>query len=149
MKVLLQQDIPSLGKTGEVKEVKDGYARNFLVPQGLAVYATKMALERKQRAATQATKAANQEQINLQELASKIEQIALRLTAKATPEGRLYGGIHALDIVTALRGKGVDLAASAIHLPEPLKTIGAHMVEVHLPRGVKTMLKVEIVTTSG
>ena len=144
MRVLLQQDIPSLGKAGEIKEVKDGYARNYLIPRKLATFATQSAIERTQHDSRKATECRREKQTALQDLAKTIQKTALRFKRKATSDGRLYGGIHVQDIVMSLRDKNIEIVKEAVHLPEALKTIGSHTVELRLPHGIDAVLKVEI-----
>ncbi len=144
MRVLLQQDIPSLGKAGEVKEVKDGYARNYLIPRKLAIYPTQSAIERIHHDSRKTAENRRQEQDASRVMATTVQNTTLHFKRKATPDGRLYGGIHAPDIIKSLAEKSIIITEHAVRLPEALKSIGSHTVELRLPHGILATLKVEI-----
>ncbi len=132
MKVLLVQDVPGLGKSGDVKEVAMGYARNYLFPRGLAVPATegtvRSAQTQKQMKAEQAARRAQR----LAALAEQIGQTTLTFRAKAGPTGRLYGSVTPADIAEALqRELGVSVNRRNI-LTDPLRQLGEHQVPVRL-----------------
>jgi large subunit ribosomal protein L9 len=144
MKVLLQKDIAHLGSAGDVKEVKEGYARNLLIPQSFAVPATPAALQRRslEHAHQQRTQAAAHKEA--EGLAGKLRRCALEMKEKATPDGKLYGGIHRESIVQALRGLGIIIETQSIILKEPIKAVGSHQVEIHLKFGVKSHVQVQV-----
>lgn len=133
MKVVLRQDVPKLGEAGSVKDVAGGYARNFLIPQGLAVYATEGEL--KMAAHNQAVKdrkIARQEE-QLQSLADKIDGQSLVFTARAGENGRLFGSITAADVAEQLGTKiGEEIDRRRVVLEEPLRSLGNFKVAVHL-----------------
>ena len=133
MKVILTQEVPSLGQPGEVKQVADGYASNYLIPQGLAVRATPGALseQRKQReieARREARMAARAEA-----LAEELSGVTLMFEAKAGEKGRLYGSITHADIADALeREIGEKFDRRKHILSEPIRQVGKHTIQVRL-----------------
>jgi large subunit ribosomal protein L9 len=133
MKVVLRQDVPKLGEAGTVQNVSGGYARNFLVPQGLAVYATEGEL--KMAAHNQAVKdrkVARQEE-QLRSLAEKIEGQKLSFEARAGENGRLFGSVTASDIAEQLSAKiGEEIDRRRVQLDDAIRTVGDHTVSVHL-----------------
>ena len=133
MKIVLRQDVPKLGEAGSVREVANGYARNFLIPRGLAVVAT--AGELKVAAHNQAVadrKVVKQEQA-LQSLADRINGQRLEFTARAGSGGRLYGSITAGDVAERLSAAvGEEIDRRRVVLDEPIRTVGQHAVTVHL-----------------
>lgn len=133
MKVVLRKDVPKLGEAGEVKDVAGGYARNYLIPQGLAVYATEGEL--KMAAHNQAVKdrkIARQEE-QLRSLAEKIEGTSLVFTARAGESGRLFGSITTAEIATQLSEKvGEEIDRRKVELDEPLRSLGNTTVSIHL-----------------
>jgi large subunit ribosomal protein L9 len=133
MKVVLRQDVPKLGEAGTVHNVSGGYARNFLVPQGLAVYATEGEL--KMAAHNQAVKdrkVARQEE-QLRSLAEKIDGQTLTFEARAGEGGRLFGSVTAAEIAEQLSSKiGEEIDRRKVQLEEPIRTVGQHSVTVHL-----------------
>jgi large subunit ribosomal protein L9 len=133
MKVVLRQDVPKLGEAGTVQDVSGGYARNYLVPQGLAVYATEGEL--KMAAHNQAVKdrkIARQEE-QLRSLAEKIDGQKLSFEARAGENGRLFGSITASDVAQQLSQKiGEEIDRRRVQLEDAIRTVGEHTVTVHL-----------------
>ena len=133
MKIVLRQDVPKLGDAGSVQDVSNGYARNYLIPQGLAVVATpgelKVAAHNQQ---VQARKVAKQEQ-QLQSLADRIAGQRLEFTARAGEQGRLYGSVTAGDIAERLSSAvREEIDRRKVLLTDPIRTVGEHTVTVHL-----------------
>lgn len=145
MQVLLLQDVKGLGKAGEVKNVADGYARNYLIPRQLATQATAGALRQVDEIKKAArTKQARAEQ-EAEELAQEIEQITLSFTAKAGESGKLYGSITAGHVAEALAEKlGMEVDKRKIQLEEPLKELGEHTVPIKLSPKVTGAIRVII-----
>jgi large subunit ribosomal protein L9 len=132
MKVLLLKDVYKLGRAGEVKRVADGYGRNFLLPQGLAVLATPGALKQAEHIRTQAN--AQRAVINkeMSGIAEKLQGITLTFPARASETGKLYGSITTQNIAEALSQKtGVEISRRQIE-GQPLRKLGEHTVEVRL-----------------
>lgn len=144
MKVLLTRDVPNLGRMGDIKEVADGYARNYLIPRGMAVPATegtiKMVQEQKKAKAEQAARQAQRTSV----LAAQIEQLTLIFQAKAGPSGRLYGSITPADIAKALEQElGIPFDRRKV-LTDPLRDLGEHTVTVRLSGNQVVAVKVRI-----
>jgi large subunit ribosomal protein L9 len=133
MKVVLRQDVPKLGEAGTVQDVKPGFARNYLIPQGMAVVATAGEMKTAEHnAAVKARKIAKQE-AQLQSLADKIAGKRLEFTVRAGEGGRLYGSITAGDIAEALATVvGEEIDRRKVVLEEPIRQLGQHDVVVHL-----------------
>lgn len=133
MKVVLRKDVEKLGEAGSVQNVSGGYARNFLVPQGLAVYATDGEL--KMAAHNQAVKdrKVTRQEEQLRSLAEKIEGLALSFEARAGDGGRLFGSIGSGDIAEQISAKvGEEIDRRKVVLSDPIRTLGKHDVTVHL-----------------
>jgi large subunit ribosomal protein L9 len=133
MKVLLTQDLDKIGKAGQVKNVPDGYARNYLIPKGLAILASPNAL--KQAETIRKTEEKRQAQLfaQAQALAAQLGETTLSFRAKAGETGKLYGSITPTDIVEAIMDKkGIEIDKRKIELREPIRTVGAHKVPIKL-----------------
>ncbi len=145
MKVILREDVKGLGAAGEVKDVADGYARNYLIPRRLAVPATPAAL--KEVAAQQAAAARRQAQreAEARALAARLANMTLTLRARVGAQGRLYWAVTAADIADALsRELGVPFDRRRLVLEEPIRELGTHMVPVHLARDITASLTVRV-----
>ena len=133
MKVLLLRDQDKLGKAGDVKNVADGYARNYLLPRGLAVLATPSALKQAETIRKAEEKRRAQLHAEAQAVANQLAGTTLTFRALAGETGKLYGSITAHDIVEAIqREKGIELDKRKIELREPLRSLGTHTVSVRL-----------------
>ncbi|MGC9358788.1 MAG: 50S ribosomal protein L9 [Anaerolineae bacterium] len=133
MRIVLLKDVKRLGAMGEVRSVADGYARNYLIPRGLAVPATDEALQQVKAKAAARRREASQEKEQAQTVAERLEGAELVFLAKAGETGRLYGSITNADIaerLAALAGEAVD--KRKVVLPEPIKDLGKTHVEVKL-----------------
>jgi large subunit ribosomal protein L9 len=133
MKVVLRQDVPKLGEAGSIQDVKPGYGRNYLIPQGLAVLATAGEIKTAEHnAAVKARKIARQEE-QLQALADKIAGKRLEFTVRAGEGGRLYGSITSAEIADELaKVVGEEIDRRKVVLDEPIRNLGEHTVTVHL-----------------
>jgi large subunit ribosomal protein L9 len=145
IEVILREDVKSLGKSGEMVRVKPGYARNFLLPRGLAFEATEG--NRKRIAAeTRAKGMRNQaERTEAERFAAKLGEVTLTLTGKAGDEGKLFGSITAQDIADALAAQGHQVDRRRIELEHPIKSLGHHTVEVRLHPEVHAEVRVSVV----
>lgn len=145
MKVILREDVYNLGKSGELVNVKDGYARNYLLPRNLAMLANaanmrQLEHEKKVIELRQAKlKGAAQEQ------AKQLENVRVTIKRKVGDQGKLYGSVTSLDIAEALSAAGQKIDRRHIHLPDPIRAVGAHEVELKMHRDVTAKLKVEVV----
>jgi len=145
MEVILREDIKTLGKAGELVKVKPGYARNYLLPRGLAYEATegnrqRIAAESRSRAARHA-----QEKGEAEAVAARLNGVALTLTRKAGEGDRLFGSITSQDLADALAAQGHQVDKRRIELEHPIKTIGQHTVPVRLHHEVTAELHVTVV----
>ncbi|MBN1888304.1 MAG: 50S ribosomal protein L9 [Thermoflexales bacterium] len=143
MKVLLTQDIDRIGKAGQIKDVADGYARNYLLPKGLAIAATQGAL--KQADTIRKTEERRQAQLfaEAKAIASQLEGHALTFQAKAGESGKLYGSVTAHDITEAvLEQIGLEIDKRKIDLHEPIRTVGTHTVPVKLATSLVANLSI-------
>jgi len=144
MKVILRQDYESLGKIGSRIEVKDGYARNFLIPQGIVYPAApkyERLLEGEKRLAL---KRMEHQMRSAQELAEKLAQTAVVLRSKAGEEGKLFGSVTSQDIAEALSQQGIELDRRKIVLDEPIRLLGNYQVRVHLAAEANALLQVTV-----
>ncbi len=145
MKVILLENVEGVGRTGETRDVRDGYGRNFLVPRGLALPATKGNLKKMQdRAKTLIDK--RERTVKASELLKqKLEESSLALKKKSGIDGKLFGSVTSKEIVEAVKDRlQMDLDRRSIRLEEPIKMIGSYTVEVHLEKGVDAQLRIEI-----
>ena len=132
MKVLLLQDVFKLGRAGDVKRVADGYGRNYLMPQGLAVLATPGALKQVDRIKAQATVKRDALNEELGAVAEQLDGMVLSFTERASETGKLYGSVNAQMISESITEKtGVEISRSQVHA-QPLRTLGEHTVQIRL-----------------
>jgi large subunit ribosomal protein L9 len=145
IEVILREDIRTLGRAGEMVKVKPGYARNYLLPQGLAYEATEG--NKKRVAAESRVRAARDqaERGEAERLASTLSQVSLTLTGKAGEEGKLFGSITSQDIADALSRQGHQIDRRKIELDHPIKTTGSHTVSIRLHPEVHAELSVSVV----
>lgn len=144
MKIVLRQPVPKLGEVGDVVSVAGGYARNYLIPRGLAVPATKGNV--KQADTWKQSKSARQarEVTEANEVKAKLESEPLRVTAQAGPDGRLFGSITTTQIAEAIATKlGIEVDRHSIDLGEPIRHLGLHEVRVPVHPEVTAVVTVE------
>jgi large subunit ribosomal protein L9 len=131
MQVILLEKVVNLGQLGDVVRVKDGFARNFLIPQGMARRATDAALAEFQLRRAELEKVQAEKFSAAQALGGKMAGLVLEITQKAGVDGRLFGSVTNFDIAEGLKKKGIDVAKACVRLPNgPLKTVGDHPVQV-------------------
>lgn len=144
MKIILLKDIENIGKKYEVKEVAVGYARNFLFPQGLAKLATRGSLDWLEKQKEQMSKEAEKELKKIQNLAGKIDGLEVVIPAKLNKEGKIFGSVDSLQIVRALKRKGLKVKKSQIGLKQPIREIGEWPVKISFPHGLEGEIMVII-----
>jgi len=142
MKVILLKDVEKIGKRFEVKEIKDGYARNLLIPQGLAKLATKDALEWLEAQKEIAEQKEEQDLKKNQERASKIEDQEVMITVKVGEDDQLFESINAQKIADKLKEAGFEVKKGQIELPEPIKELGEFSVKVKFEHNLEAEVKV-------
>ena len=146
MEVILKEDIQNLGKIGDIVDVKPGYGRNFLVPNGKAAFATKENLKILETQKEELQRKQEEELVVLREQSSKFDNLSLTIEANVTEEGILYGSIGTVDIANAAKDKGFELERSLINLPDgAIKTIGDHEVNLIFHPEIQVKINVEIV----
>lgn len=148
MEVILKEDIANLGKIGELVRVRDGYARNYLLPRGLVLEANKKNLK---TFAHQKKIIADQKQKILrhaQSVSDQLAAISLTIPMKVGEEGKLFGSVTNIQIEKALKAKGLNVDRRKIHLDEPIKIVGDYEVPVRLAADVTVALKVSVVAES-
>jgi large subunit ribosomal protein L9 len=146
MKIILQQEIPRLGSLGEVVDVADGYARNYLIPRGMAVlaHARNVGQLRHQQSVAEAKQ--DKFLAVATAAAKQLEGAAVTIKRQADEEGdKLFGSVTNRDIAKALLEEGIEVDKRAIDLPEPLKSIGAHTVKIQLFADVSAEVKVYVI----
>jgi large subunit ribosomal protein L9 len=145
IEVILREDISSLGRAGEMVRVKPGYARNYLLPQGLAYEATE-GNKKRIAAETRVRTARNQaERTEAERVAETLRGVSLTLAGKAGEEGKLFGSITSQDVADALARKGHTVDRRRVELEHPIKTLGEHAVTVRLHPEVQAELRVSVV----
>lgn len=146
MEVILKEDIVNLGKMGDVVRVRDGYARNYLLPRGLVLMADKKnlkAFEHQRRVLAEQRERVVRQMQTLQE---QLSGVSLTLSVRAGEEGKLFGSVTNIDIEKALKRKGFEVERRKIHLPEPIKALGDYEVPVRLAADVTATVKVSVVS---
>jgi len=147
MKVLFLEDVGRHGRAGEVREVANGYARNYLLPRKLAVPATKDALQRVEKIRQAAEERRRREEQEARALAERLEGLTLTFTMRTSTTGRLFGSVTNLHIAQRLTeelGQGVEIDRRDVLLPQPLKEQGTYQVEVRLPQQVSAKVTVVV-----
>jgi large subunit ribosomal protein L9 len=146
MKVILSKDVDSLGTKGDVVNVADGYARNFLVPKGLAMMATKGALRQAELMRKAREELDRKEKEAAETKISTLTAQPVYISARAGEGGRLFGSVTSSDVARAIEeqlGEAID--RHKIRLEDPIRTIGTHNVEVHLHQEVNAAVSVEVI----
>ncbi|MCA3131567.1 MAG: 50S ribosomal protein L9 [Betaproteobacteria bacterium] len=145
MQIILLERVVNLGNLGDVVKVKDGYARNYLIPQGKAKRATDSNLAEFEKRRADLEKAQADAMAAAQALAARLEGLTLQITAKAGVDGRLFGSVTNHDIVEALAAQGHQLEKGAVRMPEgPLKQVGEHPLVVALNSDVHATITVSV-----
>ena len=145
MELLLKQNVEHLGRTGDVVDVKPGYARNYLLPRGLAVFVTKSNIAEIERARAQAIAEEEARVAGLKDMGNKLADVSVTIEGKANEEGHLFGSVNATQIAAALREKDIAVDDKMVRLENPLKEIGVYDVTIHLHADVEAPIKVWVV----
>ena len=145
MDVILRQAVENLGKPGDVVKVKNGYARNYLLPHNLAYEATPGNLKRIQQERDRLEAAENQRRNSAQEQATKLEQVSLTFSARVGEEGKLFGSVTAADIAQQLEQQGYHIEKRQIDLHEPIKALGVYRIPIRLHADVKPEIRVWVI----
>jgi len=145
MKVILKDEVKNMGNMGQIIEVADGYARNYLVPRGLAVEANTKnikSLEHQKRVIQEKVKKIRNE---AQELSNKITTMSLVIKAKAGEEGKLFGSVTTMDIAESLKNEGMEIDKKKISLDEPIKRLGSYTVNIKVHPEVTTQINLQVI----
>ncbi len=147
MQVLLTQPVPHVGQPGELVNVRPGFARNYLLPQGLATFATPHNLLIVEKHRQRMKKQEEARRADLQNLGAQIAQRSLTIEANANEEGHLYGSVNADQIAAALKAEGFPIETEAVRIEGPLKDLGLYTIKVHLAQDIDTEVKLWVVPT--
>ena len=148
MNVILTENVKGLGNMGEVVKVKPGYARNFLLPNKLAVEASSRNLNELEHHRRQLTRKAEKLSQEAAAIKGRIEALECVIAHRAGEEGKLFGSVTSMEIEAELAAKGVAVDRRKIQLEQPIKTLGEHEVEIKLNAGVTATLKVKVVSAA-
>jgi large subunit ribosomal protein L9 len=146
MKVILQKPVDKLGVPGDVVDVADGYARNYLIPRGMAMTASKGAVRHASRLKDAHDKRVGQALTEARATAEQLGGSSLRISSRAGEDGRLFGSVTVADVAEAIeRATGVTIDRKRIHLLEPIRSVGTHDVTIHLHPEVNASVSVEVI----
>jgi large subunit ribosomal protein L9 len=145
MKVILKQDFEKLGKTGDIISVKDGYAMNYLIPNGVAMKATSSNMNVLEELKKQKARKFEKEIAEAEKLAAVLGQVTVEIKAKAADDVKLFGSVSGGTIHEALLHLGHNVDKKQIVLDEPIKEIGERMIEIRLAGNVKAQIKVNVI----
>ncbi len=145
MKIILRKDYEPLGKVGDVVEVKDGYARNYLIPSQIAHEATPQNLKKVEEEKKRAHIKEFKDKRTAEELAKKLEPVSLTATVAVGEEDKVFGAVTSHDIAELLKAKGFEIDRRKIHLEEPLKALGVYEIPIKLHSEVEARIKVWVV----
>ena len=145
MKVILRADVPTVGKKGDILDVADGYARNYLVPHGLAIKASKGATDQAASMRRSRDVKDARERSAAEDIARQLVPQVITMSARAGGEGKLFGSITTTDVAEAVQAQaGIELDRRKMHLEEPIKELGTHRVMVRLHSDVEFPVTIEV-----
>ncbi|RKX63358.1 MAG: 50S ribosomal protein L9 [Thermodesulfobacteriota bacterium] len=144
MEVILRKDIPKLGKAGDIVKVKDGYARNYLIPKGLAILANQKTIRALENQRKIILAKAERERKKLESLAEKLEGISITVYRKIIEDDRIFGSVSSIDIVNMLKEQGIKVDKNQVILDEPIKKLGIFEVPIKLSSDKVVNIKVEV-----
>jgi large subunit ribosomal protein L9 len=144
MKVVLRKDLEGYGFMGDIIEVKDGFANNYLIPRGLALPATEGNVKHIKEILSQKRRKLEREKAKAKEIAKKLEGLVLEIKKKAGEGGKLFGSITATDVLQALKEKGIELERKNVVLRSAIKEVGIYTITVRLHREVSVDIKIDV-----
>ena len=145
MKVILLKNVPGTGIAGEIKEVSNGHAQNYLLPKKLAIAATdKNILQMKEQEKRKA-KEAEQDLLEVEKMANRLDGVALEIKGRINDSGRLYASISDAMIVKKLKEKGFEINKKSVVLPEPIKELGDYQVRIELDHGLEAEITLSVI----
>ncbi len=145
MKVILTQDIVGLGNIGDLITVKDGFGRNYLVPQGKAIQATSQNIKKLEHQKRQIREKIEKTKREALRLAARIESISCTVAKAVGEEDKLFGSVTSMDIESSLKLEGIEIDRKKINLPEPIKSLGIYNIPIKLHPEVTAILKLWVV----
>ena len=145
MKVILKQNVDSLGKAGDTVKVADGYARNYLIPKGLAVEASNKSLQALENEKKQIMKKIETERKKAEAMIERLAGVTLSLTRRVGEQDKLFGSVTTNDIEKSLNELGIEIDRKMIILEEPIKTPGEFLAKIRLQPGVTTEIKITVI----
>jgi large subunit ribosomal protein L9 len=145
MKVVLKDDIKNVGEMGQIVDVADGFARNYLVPRGLAVEANTKNLKALEHEKKIIQEKAKKIKNSADTLSDKISTMTLMIKAKAGDEGKLFGAVTSMDIAELLKNEGIEMDKKKIFLDEPIKRLGSYSVNIKIHPEISTHLNIQVV----
>ncbi len=145
MRVILLKDVEKLGKKGNVREVANGYARNFLIPNKLVVLATERELKKLAEEKKIEAQKAEEELLHFQEIASQVDGLEIEIPAKVSEDSKLFGTVTAIQIVEKLKERGFEIDKEQVKLETPIKEIGEYEVIVEFPHNLETKIKIVVI----
>ncbi len=148
MKVVLVKDVAGLGSAGAVRDVKEGYARNYLLPRGLAMEATEGTLRELKTQQQTVQQRTTRERTEAEQLASRLSELVVVIPVRAGEGGRLFGSVTSQDIAEALAARGLKISKKQVELTEPIKTSGFFKVPVRLGQRIVAQVDVNVVSAS-
>jgi large subunit ribosomal protein L9 len=147
IQLILTQTMPNLGQAGDLVKVRPGFARNYLVPQGLATFATAANLRMVEKHRQRQRELEEARRADLQNLGAQIAQRSLTIEANANAEGHLYGSVNADQIAAALRSEGFPIDPDSVRIEGPLKELGLYSIKIHLAQDIDSEVKLWVVPT--
>tara|TARA_B100001245_G_C22698037_1_gene340287 strand:+ start:77 stop:523 length:447 start_codon:yes stop_codon:yes gene_type:complete len=144
MKIILNQNIESLGNEGDILSVKDGYARNYLIPKGWAKHATNSNIESIQKEIQEKQKKEAKTRENLEALGKQLDKLSLKFELKAGEEGRLFGSVTSQMIVDAISDKGFKVEKREVEIIDTISHIGKYFVNIKLSHGFSGKIKIKV-----
>jgi large subunit ribosomal protein L9 len=145
MRVILKRDVKGLGHEGDVKDVKDGYARNFLFPSGAAAIADAGALKNWERHRAEREEREQETRALAEGTATRLRELSLEIAVKSGEKNRLFGSVTTQQIAELIAGHGIEVDRHAIHLREPIRTLGEFRVEVRVAAGIDAHMVLRVV----
>ncbi len=144
MRIILKKDVESVGKAGDLVNVSDGYARNFLIPRGLGIEASSKNMKALKNEMETAARRATKEKEAAQSMVERLEGVTCTISRKVGQQDKLFGSVTTKDIGDALREQGIEIDKRGIILGEPIKSLGEFSVKIKLHSGISTDIKVVV-----
>jgi large subunit ribosomal protein L9 len=145
MKIILKEDVKSIGSMGQTVDVSDGFARNYLVPRGLAVEANVKNIKSLEHEKKVIQEKAKKVKNSVQDLADRLANMTVVIKTKAGEEGKLFGSVTTMDIAEQLKNQGIEIDKKKISLDEPIKRLGTYAVNLRLHSEITTQVNIQVI----